>query len=130
MSEELIGKADALMRRHRVFVAGGTRPTAEEDVPVLTEVVEDVAAGTPTSNPAEDELERRLNVRVEALRRLQEAAIADALDAWAEERLPALVAEALHGLAERVSGHLVAEARESLAARLRAALEQEPPAAG
>ncbi len=29
MSEELIGKADALMRRHRVFVAGGTRPTAE-----------------------------------------------------------------------------------------------------
>jgi hypothetical protein len=46
-THQVLAQADALMRRHRVFVAGAAAPTPapaplaepEEDIPVLTDVV-------------------------------------------------------------------------------------------
>lgn len=125
MSDDVIGKADALMRRHRVFVAGGPRPPADEDVPILTEVVDDGAA-EPTAPAGQED---QLRERVANLRALQDEAVVLAMEAWLAERLPAVVAEAIESLSDQVATRLEAEVRDNLLNHLRAALDPAPPAA-
>lgn len=115
--ENLLGQADALIRRYRSFVArgpetsatlpasAGTPPEAEANIPLLTEVV--AAADLPATRLTE-------NLR---------AALENELAGWIGEILPQRVelltaqirADLLAGLSE--------EARESLLPRLIAALE-------
>lgn len=89
--ENLLGQADALIRRHRSFVARGgasstetlpaqvdTPEVAETEIPLLTEVV---AAAQPAQLTAS-----------------MRAALENELDGWIDEILPAVVANASQGL--------------------------------
>ncbi len=128
MSEDVIGKADALMRRHRVFVAGGARP-GDDDVPTLTDVVDDQFpdSASPEDQGVPFDLPSRLNELLNEIRPLQAQALSRVLDAWAAQRLPGVVAEVLEGLSDRIAQRILAETREELMDALRTALEQEPP---
>ena len=120
--DDLLQKADAFMRRHRVFVAGAATPATEEppepateddaDVPVLTEVVaaESVAAPAAAAiDPAQ----------------LQDALAAE-LDAWLDEQLPAHVMRVLDGITDQMIGQLAERARSELLPRLQARLQALP----
>jgi acetolactate synthase regulatory subunit len=134
MTEEtdVLDQADALMRRHRSFVASVTAqaskavPTtvalnadSDVDIPLLTEVVDSVS-DIAASNPLD-------TARVlDALR----ADIEHELSAWLVEELPAAVANA----SQSILNELDAKARHSLLPRLlaivearRAAVPQAPP---
>ena len=55
-TEDVLRKADALIRRTRVFVAGASpvpasAPPAEDDLPVLTDVVTEREAALATAPP-------------------------------------------------------------------------------
>lgn len=125
-SDDVLQKADAFMRRHRVFVAGAAAPTAEEpvpaqpaaeddaDIPVLTEVVvAEPAAATAAAaiDPA----------------RLQTALAAE-LDAWLDEQLPAHVMRVLDGITDQMIGQVSEKARSELLPRLLERLEAAPTA--
>jgi hypothetical protein len=75
---EVLRKADALIRRTRVFVAGSKAPTEaapapEDDLPVLTEVVTEHEAALATA-PA------HMQQHLDALR--------EELSLWLEQELP------------------------------------------
>lgn len=104
-ADAILDQADALMRRHRSFVA---RPSdaaqagtvAEEDeVPLLTEVVD-------TSEVAAQDIA----TLIAALRREMD----EALSAWLVEVLPAAVANA----SQQILAELDAKARHTLLPRL------------
>lgn len=111
MSDEpdVLQKADALMRRHRVFVAGAAEAT--DDVPVLTEVV-DPANLTPTPGA-------ETPVDLVQLRN----ALAFELDSWLDEELPKHVMRVLDGVTDQMIGRLSQQARLELLPRLQARAE-------
>lgn len=135
MADDLLGKADALMRRHRVFVAGAPEQKSlladeGDDVPVLTEVV-DAAAATPLA-PA-DEIEAKARELAYGLLAAQRGALAEELAAWLDTELPRVVMAVLDGVTDQIVAQVTAEARAALLPRLQAALETEAhdtPAAG
>ena len=104
-----LAHADAFMSR--------LRPPAEEDVPLLTEVVK--ASGPAVGNPGPGP---------------QAAALADlaAVDAllteWLDTRLPDAVLKVLDGVADQLIQRITREAEEDLLPRLHAALKRVPPA--
>ncbi|MEW5888589.1 MAG: hypothetical protein AB1768_05995 [Pseudomonadota bacterium] len=102
--EDVLGKADALMQRHRSFVAGG-RPAAaaaEDDIPVLTDEVELDEADAEDAAAAEQRLQEILNrLEPEIARRVQE---------WLAAELPHIVARELGALGPR----LIQSAHQSL----------------
>ncbi|MFZ5509856.1 MAG: hypothetical protein ACOZCP_07370 [Pseudomonadota bacterium] len=103
--EDVLGKADALMRRHRSFVAGG-RPAAadDNDIPVLTDEVEldQTEADAADATAAEQRLQEILNrLEPEIARRVQE---------WLAAELPHIVARELGALGPR----LIQSAHQSL----------------
>lgn len=120
--DDVLQKADAFMRRHRVFVAGAAAPAADKpelepptpeedaDIPVLTEVV----AAEPGSAAAA--------IDPDQLR----TALAAELDAWLDERLPAHVMRVLDGITDQMIGHVSEKARSELLPRLQARLEAAP----
>lgn len=112
---DVIGQADALMRRHRSFVARQAddrtdglidAPAPDVDVPVLTEIV---AADTLPPHDLQAVLD----------------ALGDELDAelssWLIEVLPAAVANA----SQQILAELDAKARNTLLPRLREIVEQQ-----
>lgn len=109
----VLQQADALMRRHRRFVAGGevTVNAVAEDVPVLTEVVEQDALSTGVP---EQEIAARIHAAVGA----NEAELARALERWIATQLPHALALALDSVADQL--------QQELAARLRAELLTRP----
>ncbi len=109
----VLQQADALMRRHRRFVAGGevTVNTASEDVPVLTEVIDQDAM---TEVLPEQEIAARIHAAVGA----NEAELARALERWIATHLPHALALALDTVADQL--------KQELAARLRAELLTRP----
>lgn len=122
-NDDVLEKADAFMRRHRVFVAGAATPTVEEpvpqvateddvDIPVLTEVVAAEAAPPLTS------------IDTTQLR----AALAAELDVWLDEQLPAHVMRLLDGITDQMIGQVSEKARSELLPRLQARLEAAPTA--
>lgn len=108
--DNLLEMADALMHRHRVFVAGTAAPAADrvehDDVPVLTEVVksEDVPMAAPPLRPVDlAELRNAIAVEVEA---------------WLDEELPRHIMHVLDGLTDQLIAHLSLQARTHLLPKL------------
>jgi hypothetical protein len=119
--EDVLKKADALMRRRRIFVAGGANDPdgakglapaaeAEEDIPLLTEVVSPEAifeAATPST------------VDVAALRRV----LAAEVESWLDRAMPLHVQHVLDGITDQLILQLSAKARTELLPRLHELLE-------
>jgi hypothetical protein len=99
----VLSQADALMRRHRVFVAGADTASPADDLPVLTEVVHDADFGNKRSAGQQDELRAR-----------QHAAISTVLDKWLDIELP----RAINTLADDLAVTLRAKAKDELLERL------------
>lgn len=133
--DDILHQADRLMKRHRVFVAAGAKaPEPEaaaadsEELPVLTEVVEENPAAVPPVLAPD---------RIEALARellfdrlpVQRQAIADELAAWLDGELPQVVMRVLDGLTDQLVAQVTLEARAALLPRLQAAIEAEAPPA-
>lgn len=117
--DDVLQKADALMRRHRVFVAGSSKESvadaAADDVPVLTDIVDpDSAVSTPGIQTPVD------------LARLRDA-LASELEAWLDEELPRHVMRVLDGITDQMISHLVQQARAELLPRLQATAESAGP---
>jgi len=113
-TEGLLNKADALIRRHRVFIAGAPAPTLEsspdDDLPVLTEVVSDAALATAPPHMQE---------HLDALR--------EELTRWLNEELPHAVLKVTDGLADQLMGELTHQAEQQLLPRLIARLDGSAP---
>jgi GTPase Era involved in 16S rRNA processing len=110
---EVLRKADALMRRTRVFVAGSKaqpEPAAiqEDDLPVLTEVVPEHEAALTTAPP-------HMQQHLDALR--------EELSLWLEQELPNAVLTVTDGLADQLMGELTEQAEKNLLPRLIARLD-------
>jgi len=109
---DLLRKADALMLRSRVFVAGSSvRPAPaiqpEDDVPVLTDVVtehEAALAATP-----------HMQQHLDALR--------EELSRWLDQELPDAVLKVTDGIADQLMAELTHQAEKNLLPRLIARLD-------
>ena len=114
-SDDVFGKADALMKR-RAFVAGGAQPAPPpEDLPVLTEVVDPSQAVPALSaalsgSPGAEDLASRMHELLDPL----PPDIARAVENWLVATLPRLVARRLDGVAEQIAEEGGAALRESL----------------
>jgi hypothetical protein len=115
--DDLLQKADALMRRRRIFVAGandadGAREAAaadaaDDDVPLLTDVVEPDAL---------EEVARHAVVDISALR----AALAAELESWVDKDLPLHVQRVLDGITDQLILQVSERTRLELLPRLQA----------
>lgn len=109
--EDVLSQADALMRRHRSFIARGAGPVSaaappdDPDIPLLTEVID---AATALPAPTLDEV---LDVLHEDLEQ--------ALDAWLIDALPVALANA----SQHILTELDTRARHSLLPQLLARIE-------
>lgn len=129
-NEDILQKADTLMRRHRVFVAGGEPlPPAEgsgpiEDIPVLTEVVE--APATSLAIPVgldPEAVEDFVNERLAALLPARREMLTRELEGWLDEQLPQIVMRLFDGITDQLVAQVSRQARSALLPRLQAALE-------
>ncbi len=119
-TSEVLRKADALMRRTRVFVAGAKTqadalPVQEDDLPVLTEVVTEHEAALATAPP-------HMQQHLDALR--------EELSLWLEQELPNAVLKVTDGLADQLTGELTDQAEKNLLPRLIACLDGTAPRPG
>jgi hypothetical protein len=110
---DLLGKADALIRRTRVFVARSSpqaiaHPSHDEDLPVLTEVVTEDEAALATAPP-------HMQQHLDALR--------DELTRWLDRELPEAVLKVTDGLADQLMAELTHQAEKKLLPRLIARLD-------
>ncbi len=112
---DLLQKADALIRRNRVFVAGSPLPIEEpaatlpdEDLPILTDVVTDDEAALATAPP-------HMQHHLDALR--------EELSRWLDQELPQAVLKVTDGLADQLMGELTHQAEKKLLPRLIARLD-------
>lgn len=112
---DLLQKADALIRRTRVFVAGSPAPAAEpaaalpdEGLPVLTEVVTDDEAALAAAPP-------HMQHHLDALR--------EELSRWLDQELPQAVLKVTDGLADQLMGELTHQAEKNLLPRLIARID-------
>lgn len=109
LANPVLQQADALMRRHRRFVAGGeVSVPAIDDVPVLTEVVEDAVAAVPESD---------VDARIHAAVGATEAELARALERWIAMHLPQALEQALGRVSEQLQQELAARLRSELLTR-------------
>lgn len=130
--DPLLDQADALMRRHRVFLAGAQAEAAEDelapfldnggdagsdDLPLLTEEVD------AESVPPAAEMEVLARARLRQLLAEHHAALALELENWLDEHLPQLVIHAMDGITDRLVALITNRAREELLPRLEAILQ-------
>lgn len=134
MAEDILDKADALMRRRRVFVAGAAADTLSaadeaDDLPVLTEVVAAIPPPDPaaTLTIAPDRIETLARELLFERLPAQRQALADELAGWLDAELPQVVMRVLDGVTDQLVAQVTAEARAALLPRLQAAVEAEPP---
>jgi hypothetical protein len=135
--DDLLGKADALMARHRPGRTPGASypaipvleevvdlPPEDDDVPVLTEVVE---SGGPVPVSADQALLRE--EQVAALAQSRRASLLESLageiDARIEERLKERLEPIVEKLFENLRDELQVVARETLAAALDEAVKRD-----
>lgn len=112
----LLHKADALIRRTRIYVAGSSVPTVhtayaappEDDLPVLTDVVTEHEAALATAPP-------HMQQHLDALR--------EELSRWLDQELPQAVLKVTDGLADQLMGELTDQAEKNLLPRLIARLD-------
>ena len=110
---DLLRKADALIRRTRVFVAASSGPAPEatapeDDLPVLTDIVTEHEAALATAPP-------HMQQHLDALR--------EELSRWLDQELPHAVLKVTDGLADQLMGELTEQAEKNLLPRLIARLE-------
>ncbi|BAO30492.1 hypothetical protein [Sulfuritalea hydrogenivorans] len=110
---DLLRKADALIRRTRVYVAGASVPAeqvtqADEDLPTLTDVVTEHEAALATAPP-------HMQQHLDALR--------EELSRWLDQELPHAVLKVTDGLADQLMGELTHQAEKKLLPRLIARLD-------
>jgi hypothetical protein len=110
---DLLRKADALIGRTRIYVAGSsakTTPAAppEDDLPVLTDVVTEHEAALATAPP-------HMQQHLDALR--------EELSRWLDQELPHAVLKVTDGLADQLMGELTDQAEKKLLPRLIARLD-------
>jgi len=126
-SDDLLGKADALMARHR---PGLVPSTTYAEIPVLNEVVEfphgqhDVPLLTEYVTPPQAS-EVQLKALAQSVREALLEALQPEVDTLIDERLKDAMAPLVETLFEDLRGKLQLIAREILADAVRAALEQE-----
>ncbi|HEY3432365.1 MAG TPA: hypothetical protein VGK09_07440 [Rhodocyclaceae bacterium] len=100
----VVGAADAFMTR--------LRPPAEEDVPLLTEVVETLpTTAAENAEPASTLLTGEI-----------QAALSQELEDWLDMHLTEAVLRVLDGVADQLVARITQEARQDLLPRLQAAL--------
>ena len=107
-TKDVMRKADALMRRTRVFVAGSSSvpsptPPVEDDLPVLTDIVTEREAALATAPP-------HMQQHLDALR--------EEISRWLEQELPQAVLKVTDGLADQLMGELNDQAEKKLLPRL------------
>ncbi len=112
-TDRLLQKADALMRRSRVFIAGAGKASApaaeaEDDLPVLTEIVTEQEAALATAPP-------HMQQHLDALR--------EEVSRWLEQELPGAVLKVTDGFADQLVGELTHQAEKNLLPRLIARLD-------
>jgi hypothetical protein len=129
-ADALLLKADALLRRHRF---GGSEPspaTIDDDLPILTEIVDDIPAPRgPAHVPRQVDLaEQLVGLDAELTREIE---------SWFADELPELLAAELETLSrqlrEKALAHLRATLLPTLSARIASRLdvtdnEGRPPA--
>ena len=122
----IIGQADALMRKHRrTFVVGGASsadmpPTSVvDDVPVLTEVVDDFDAPLQNSGDTARLLDEHIAFVIEQRCELLEKE----LEAWVDAHLPQAIAAALDQFSDQLMARLSLHARTELLPQLLLALQ-------
>lgn len=104
--DPLLHKVDAFINR--------LRPPAEDDVPVLTDVVDHpLAAPTPRTVPAID---------TATLSSAIQATVAREIDNWLDLNLPDIVLRVLDGVADQLILQVGDQARKELLPSLQAAL--------
>ncbi len=113
-THKVLAQADALMRRHRVFVAGATQSPpfdesleSHDDLPILTEIV------------VETDLPQGGHARVPDNRRRETAEIVStALIEWLDEDLPQAVLNVMDGLSDQIIAAVTERAKTDLLQRL------------
>ncbi|WP_018990455.1 hypothetical protein [Aromatoleum toluclasticum] len=120
----LLGKADALLKRHRSPEPQPPAPEEEisledEDIPVLTEVVaqEDLPAGLASPRPPQ--AKRSASELAEQLISL-DTEVSRAVEAWFHAELPQIVARELDRLGASIREKALAHLRASLLPELSA----------
>jgi hypothetical protein len=111
----VLSQADALMRKHRVFVASEPSPVSQastqtpmdDDLPVLTDAVDSPLAANKLEVITSDSSSKLRNL-----------AMASIVNQWLEEVLPAAIQEVSEELAERLAANLSVKARLELTERL------------
>jgi len=143
MTDNIIDKADSLMRRHRAFVAGKATPAdsatavppaptfsaagAEtEDIPLLPEIVaEGAGAMGLLLSAGSAEIEALLRERLAAALPQQRAVLRRELALWLDEQLPQIVMRVLDGVTDQLVAKINTEARMTLLPKLQAALDTD-----
>lgn len=119
MSDDLIGRADSLMRRSRTFVAGRVAPAVVDDgIPLLTEEVD---LDTLVPEPEDRSAEITAAVTAEVTERVT-AEVTERVTAEVTERVTAEVTERVTGEVARSVG---LEVRERLQQTTSDALSQQ-----
>lgn len=135
MSEDLIGRADSLMRRGRSFVAGRVAPAVVDDgIPLLTEAVDlDTLTPEPEDRSAEITAAVTAEVTERVTREVTEqvtAEVTERVTAEVTERVTAEVTERVRAevsaqITEQVSRSVGSEVSENLLLRASDALDRE-----
>ncbi|MCB1909194.1 MAG: hypothetical protein KDH15_17650 [Rhodocyclaceae bacterium] len=107
-ADELLAKAEALMRRHEARADAD----ALDDLPVLTDVVEVEEAEPDDDGAAVDEMQ--LAEQLIAL----DAGLTRAIETWMNTELPQIVAREIGAVSERIRDEALANLRATLLPRL------------
>ena len=116
-SRSLLSKADDFLKRRRAqlgnpMTEATARVEAEDDIPVLTEVVSPI--GITANTTAAAVAEKDFN-----------ADVAHEMDAWLDENLPQVVMHALDGITDRLIAEIHESARTDLLPRLKRTLSED-----
>ena len=110
MSDDLLGRADSLMRRSRTFVAGHTAASpADDGIPLLTEEVDLEAL---IAAPEPEDLTEEITAAVTA--RVTERVTAEVTERVTAEVTERVTAEVTDRVSERVRGEATARAQEDM----------------
>lgn len=110
----LLGKADALLRRHRLAPVQPAPGVDYTDIPILTDVVEDFDLPPPASTATPDPVNPfESDAMIEHLASL-DGEITRELERWFASEMPQLVSRELDRFSERLREEVTAHVRATL----------------
>jgi hypothetical protein len=115
-ADALLDQAEALLQRHRgsasLMTALGD-DLAADDLPLLTDVVDEVAAEVPVASlPPQSSAAREVDLAEHLV--VLDGLIAREVEAWLANELPQILSAELDRLAERLRGQALAQMRATL----------------